>query len=207
MASWTRVSRGTSGRQIPVTSSVQRALGSAHPASAAEAQGTDGQGPGYPAAREEGNPRTREHAPRRITDEFRDIVLPRPLPDPPEYVHERERLRRHAEGEDAKGGDVAGGRSAVSKLREGLMMYADTWRREDSGTAGHAGDLGGEGSGLGTSQPSSAEEASRLLEEVQLGSATVQDIVKNKYAVRARAFQLAVKEFVVGWHETRHRGE
>ena len=35
---------------------------------------------------------------------------------------------------------------------------------------------------------------------------TVQDIVQRQYAVRARAFQLAIKEFVVGWHETRRGG-
>ena len=168
--------RGTQACQTPSIPSLQRALGSAHPSSergGGEARGTDRQ--------------------RSIADEFRDIVLPRPLPDPPEYEREREDDRH---GKGAEGGHVTGGRSVVARLREGLVMYADTWRRRpEAGTAG----------GLGTSEASSAEEASRLLEEVELRSATVQDIVKNKYAVRVRAFQLAVKEFVVGWHETRHR--
>lgn len=199
--------------------SLQRGLGSAHLASAGEGQETDGQGPGYPGLNDEGRggdrttatarttpstirraTRTRDQAKRSISDEFRDIVLPRPLPDPPEYA--RELHGWQAKGEDAEGGHVADGRSVAARLREGLVMYADTWRRKDGGSDGQAEDVA---RGLGTSQPSSAEEASRLLEEVQFGSATVQDIVRNKYAIRARAFQLAVKEFVVGWHETRHR--
>ncbi len=204
----------THGYQIPTASFVQRALGSGQPSGQPSGQ-SGGQSSGQPSGQSGGQPpcsagqgdptTTRAHAQRSISEEFRDIVLPRPLPDPPEYVREQERQGRQAGGEGAREDTAADG-SFVSRLREGLVMYADTWRREDGGAVGDAERVAGDQRGFGTGQPSSAEEASRLLEEVQLGSASVRDIVKNKYAVRARAFQLAVKEFVVGWHETRHRG-
>ena len=151
---------------------------------------------------------TREHARRTIADEFRDIVLPRPLPNPPEYERSLDAngVADHAEGESAKHGKRGEGApatdpgSTLTSLREGLMMYADTWRRGNNDD-----DAKDAASGSSTDTSNNPDsEASKLLEEVQLGSSTIQDVVKNSYAVRARAFQLAVKEFVVGWHETRH---
>ena len=80
-------------------------------------------------------------------------------------------------------------------------MYADTWRRQPKKLDDRDAPVNLDDSP--TNDASRTEEVNRLLEEVQLGSTTLQGLVKDQYAIRARAFQLAVKEFVVGWHEAR----
>ena len=125
---------------------------------------------------------------------LRDIILPRPLANPPEY--EQERLARHTTGND----DDPGPRpSSFTRLCDGVRLYASTWRRRDADEAG----VEPSSSSRNDSDNDSRKQIDSLLDEVRLQSTTVSGVAKHQYAIRARAFQLAVKEFVAGWHETR----
>lgn len=97
---------------------------------------------------------------------FREIALPRPLPNPPEYV------------EPSSDSSVA---VSWKRIRRGLSVYVDTWRspREE------------------TEVSSSGPDAKTL--ETRLGTAS--SVVQQEYGVRIRALQLALKEFVKGFHE------
>jgi len=129
---------------------------------------------------------------------LRDIVLPRPLANPPEYEQEQERLARHTTGND----DDPGPRpSSFTRLCDGVRLYASTWRRRDADRE-EAG-VEPSSSARNDSDNDSRKQIDSLLDEVRLQSTTVSGVAKHQYAIRARAFQLAVKEFVAGWHETR----
>lgn len=96
--------------------------------------------------------------------------------------------------------------SLLTRLRDGLRLYASTWTSMRDDSVGHRDDRSkGTGNDTNAAKDTHTEGIRELLDEVRLDSATVGDVARHQYAIRARAFQLAVKEFVVGWHETRER--
>lgn len=146
----------------------------------------------------------------RTPGTLRDIVLPRPLPNPPEYGRElRERSSARVgmgDREDRKDWKDREAVSLLTRLRDGLRLYASTWTSTRDNSVSHRDDrLDGAGNDTNAAKDTRTEGIRELLDEVRLDSATVGDVARHQYAIRARAFQLAVKEFVVGWHETRKR--
>lgn len=120
-------------------------------------------------------------------EQFREIALPRPLPNPPEYVPP-------PRSESFPKVSVM---SYVQRIRQGLVMYADTWRTpkdEQEGTPplvlpgsdehGVGGSLDDEDTAPGGGKKEAASS-----------------VIRKEYGMRVRAFQVAVKEFVKGFHE------
>lgn len=120
-----------------------------------------------------------------VVYDLRDIVWPRPLPDPP--------------GVSATEG---GGRSLTIRqmyemLKRGLHRYAMTWKVE----RGRKDEEKGKEEG----GPRGGKEEEVLLDDAagaaRAGSKVVTALVQNSYKERLLSYREAVKEFIVGYKE------
>ena len=114
---------------------------------------------------------------------FRDIALPRPIPNPPEYV------------EPSRDSLLLSLVSRIPRLRQGLSIYVDTWKstREDKSSQG-----------IDIDHSHKITTESNAVEENKVGA--MSSVVQYEYGLRVKALQIALKEFVKGFQEgsTRH---
>lgn len=107
-----------------------------------------------------------------VYHQLREIALPRPLPNPPEYV------------EPPRASLLTGG--FWKRIHDGLSSYADTWK-----------SLQEEPQGKMDQHEMELEAGSTR--ESKMGAAS--SVIQYQYGIRMRALQIALGEFVKGFHE------
>eukprot|EP00889_Picochlorum_renovo_P008677 jgi/Picre1/35707/NNA_003167.t1 len=115
---------------------------------------------------------------RNHVREWKEIILPSPLPNPPEYVPPTRKSLTASFGD----------------IRKGFSMYLDTWKTKPEDKAKEEAMM-----------REFVEESNRAIEEAKGVSHKGKDIastlLKNQYAVRIKAYQMAIKEFIKGYKE------
>lgn len=116
--------------------------------------------------------------------EWKEIILPSPLPNPPEYVPPRRTSLK----------------DSMAHIREGFVMYLDTWKTKPEEKEKEEAMM-----------REFVEESNRVMEEAkgvsQKGRDMASTLLKNQYAMRIKAYQIGIKEFIAGYKEGVKEGQ
>lgn len=109
---------------------------------------------------------------RYLVYDLKEIILPSPLPNPPEY--------RPPPRETTK--------QLIDRIKNGYSLYLETWKRQKK-------DASTSKEWLQENQ----EVIEEAKDTSHKGAKVLSSLVKSQYKVRAAAYQEAAKEFISGY--------
>ena len=88
----------------------------------------------------------------------------------------------------------------MAHIREGFVMYLDTWKTKPEEKEKEEAMM-----------REFVEESNRVMEEAkgvsQKGRDMASTLLKNQYAMRIKAYQIGIKEFIAGYKEGVKEGQ
>ena len=111
---------------------------------------------------------------RYLVYDLREIILPSPLPNPPEYSPPPRETTKEL----------------FSRIRNGFSLYLETWKRKKEDTSATKEWL-----------QQNQQVMEEVKDTSHKGTQVLSALVKSQYKIRAAAYQEAAKEFISGYRK------